>query len=316
MKFPRENTHPLNKLSLKIFLFSFDLSVDKMTSFLEKSFDFITFLLLNPVEITKLEHRSYKNYFKCFIFTLNVFFCLFSSVFAFLTFTTTEVFVFNMGFTLQLVQTGFPTLISFYLGIDLLRERKLKLSIKNFKSVDKAWKNTGKFKICICLLVLLIVRSIKLYIAPTFIHVAYALCSMIPELIASLSDFVFVFYIDNLTNEITKCNKNLRLEQLNLRTVNEIKNSLDKFHQAAYNICKVYSSRLIFTLSFNFIQLVLSLYWIFIRISFGHLHGVQGFATFLYAIQPTLCFYVIFKATQNCFVAVSFALFKSFLLKF
>lgn len=276
-----------------------------MSCLFSKTFDFLTFFLLHPLEMSKFRQQSFEKFVNCFVISLNLVYCWFSLILAFCTFETIDEIQLNMGTSLQFVQTVFPSLICFYLAIDVISARNVKLLLKLERNLVRETKNFHKFKLFVCFLILLAVRLTKLLIGPFITNVIYALCTMIPELVASMNDFAFAFYVDNLTTRIRDFNKCLKTKTMKLKEVKEVEEALIDFHQTSCDIGKVYSSRLFLTLSFNFIQLVISLYWIFIRIAFDHLHGTEGFATFLYVIQPVLCFFVVFNSAQNCLNEVS-----------
>jgi hypothetical protein len=271
-----------------------------MTRVISKYFEFLTLVLLNPVEIKKYRQRGFENHFYFHIFILNLIYCFFSLIFAFYTFSFLEVLAVNMGMTLQFVQTVVPSLNMFYLSMDFLKNVKIDLSLKLQKSCAESIKSSSRSKILVCLSVLMIVRAIKLFLAPFFQNFIYALCTMMPELVASMSDFAFAFYVDNLTNQIKKFNDELRLQQIDWKVAKEVEKALSEFHRISQDICRVYSSRLFVTLSYNFVQLVIALFWIFIRIAFNHLYEIDGFASFLYIVQPILCFSIVFQSVQNC----------------
>lgn len=162
-----------------------------------------------------------------------------------------------------------------------------------------------KAKVIFKLLVLLSIRSIKFYFARQLVNVAYSLSNMIPELISSMNDFAFTFFVDLLTNETNEFNKELNRIEMDLDSIEGVESRLQEFHELSQAICKIYCCRLILTMAYNFIQLVISLYWMFIRIIFNHLEGVDGFLSCCYFIQPFLCICTIFYTTQQYLNAVT-----------
>lgn len=278
-----------------------------MRKYFSNFLSILTFMLLNPIELKMFRLRRYEKYFKFQVFSLNIVYCFFSLIFVIYNFEVNGKITLNVGITLQAIQTIVPSLLSFYFAIDLMKFKKINLRLKIGKALLHGRSEEirmCKVKLFIRLLVLLLVRAIKLSIGPTFTNYSYALCTMLPELITSMSDFLFAFYVEVLAIKIAKFNTNLRALEMDLDVMKEVEAKMKFLHDIARGICKVYSSRLILTIWFNFIQLVISLFWIFIRIAFNHLKGVAGFVTFLYIVQPLLCIYAICHAAQQCLNAV------------
>lgn len=275
-----------------------------MTSRFNRFFDYFTFFLLNPIRIKKFCTAGFERHFKFHIFMLNLVYGFFSVMLALHTFGVHEELKLNMGSLLQSIQTFVPISISFYLALDFIRKQKLILSVQvaekllRQESVDLKLR---KFKLVSRLVVLLVTRGVKLYVGPHFVNTAYALCTMMPELNASLSDFAFAFYVESLTHEINHFNQDLRLSVMDLKKVKEVEKQLEKLQQTSHDICELFSKRLMLTIFFNFIQLVIALYWIFIRIAFNHL---SHFVTFLYIVQPLLCIVTVFHSAHHCLKAV------------
>lgn len=274
-----------------------------MDHFSEITFNYVTFLFLNPVNVAKLGSVGYEKHYLFQFIMLNFIYVFFSIILSLYTFFENKSNRLNIAILLQFVSTVVPTLITIYLSIDILSEKKKNLNSKISNWLDcKVNQKVNRLKLLARLAVLLATRAIKLYHSPKFVNAAYSLCSMMPELCYSMSDFTFIFYVENLTSEIKAFNdKLLLLKEINCEKVIEIKITLEKLHEISRNINEAFSSRLIVTLFYNFVQLVVSFYWIFIRIAFGHFNG---FVTFLYVIQPFMCIYGICKSTQRCLNAV------------
>lgn len=273
--------------------------------FLDNWFDSVTFLLLNPVRVEKFRRVGYEKHFVFQFIMLSCAYSFFSVLLALYTFLESGISRLTIGLLLQFVSTLVPLFMSWYLSIDFLRERKIHLNCKISKRVHKEVDQKEKlcrFEVSAMLIILLVTRALKLHHSPKFVNIAYALCSMMPELCSSMSDFIFVYFVENLTNEITAFNSQLLImEEIDNEKVIEVKMKLEELQELARNINEAFSSRLIVTLFYNFVQLVISLYWIFIRFAFGHFNG---YVTFLYVIQPFLCIYAVCRSTQKCLNAV------------
>ena len=280
-------------------------SFDKMTRFFFQAFDYLTLLLLNPLEIKKFRIAGYENHFKFHILMLSYVNCCFSILFAVYTFGERKTIQLDVGTTLQFVQTMFPILISLYLAVDFVKDEKIVLSLKISKSLLRK-KNYGvklcKLKMIFRLLVLFSTRGIKFYNSYALVNVFYSLCNTMPELILAMSDFAFTFFIELLTCEIIHFNNKLKAGKIDSSTIYEVEARLLELQKSSQNICKVYSSRLIVTITFNFITLVISLYWTFIRIVFHHI----DYASLSYYVQPVLCVCTIFNSTHQLAKAVNF----------
>lgn len=270
---------------------------------LEKLFNCVSLLLLSPNNVGQERVEGFQIGFKILIFILNIFYTLFSLIFNAFTFLEYKELKLNMGIMLHMIQTIIPTAMSFYLSLDLMRTRKVALSMRVEKRLFK-YKSLATsllmVKFLIRVMILIVVRVAKLWATPFFANVAYTLCTMMPELVSSMSDFIFVFYIEALTSEIRNFNNSLKLSRLELNTIQMVVRKADKLHNIASDIYKIYSQRIIITIFFNFVQLVIALYWIFIRIAFNHLGGADGLITFAYIVQPLLCIFAICQSTQAC----------------
>lgn len=83
-------------------------------------------------------------------------------------------------------------------------------------------------------------------------------------------------------------------------------NSLAKSKVLSNLLQNFFSRRLIFTLVFNYLQIVSSLYYIFIRISFNIFNSWEDWTSFLFLIQPVFCLVSIFVSVQRYIKKVNF----------
>lgn len=278
-----------------------------MTSTFDKAFDILTLFLLNPIRIKKFRVVGFENHFKFHILLLSSVYCFFSSILALYTFEENARIQLNMGSSLQFIQTSMPILISFYLAFDFVKEKKIVLSSKVSESLASAESIGCKFrqlKVILILASLLLIRGFKLYVSHNLASLAYSLSCMMPELMLSMSDFAFTFFVESVTQKITHFNHELRTCKLDMKTFRRVQERFEEFQELARDICRIYSSRLICTIFYNFIQLVVSLYWSFIRVKFNHMDSIKGIASFFYFVQPFLCIYTILHSTQQFTISV------------
>lgn len=112
--------------------------------------------------------------------------------------------------------------------------------------------------------VLLIVRVLKIIYAGS----VYSVNSMFTELVCSASDYAFIFNIEKLSVYIKKYRNGINRE--NIKHLN-IREHYLVFYKVANLITRRFSFSLFINITFTFITLITSSYWIFIRITWGPL---------------------------------------------
>jgi hypothetical protein len=127
------------------------------------------------------------------------------------------------------------------------------------------------------------------------------LAPMMPELVASANDFLFSLCVVELTSEVRSINEVLKLKKLDPMTMNEVNKVIEKHLEVSSSLKRLFSPRLFVTLLYHFIELIIGLYWIFIRIAHNHFNKVEGYTTFIYMFQPVYCFLVTFGSV-HCYV--------------
>lgn len=115
---------------------------------------------------------------------------------------------------------------------------------------------TAKFCLMVC------IRVLKLFFAGT----TFSSNAMFPELVCSINDYAFTFYVELLSVCIKNYADNIKIE--NVMSM-DVRHHHLKFVKLARKINQRFNFGLFFTISFNFILLILSLYWFFIRIIYG-----------------------------------------------
>lgn len=268
----------------------------------KRLFDFLTLVLLNPRDV-----RGIAKYFKLKLFILSVFYTSLSGLFIARTFQEYTVIVVNIGFVIHFIQTVVPALISFYLGLDFIRDKKIKVFAKITEYFQCISEREHESQVLVAIFILFVARGIKLYVAKgAVVNIAYAMGTFVPELVSSMNDLMYVFCINSLTAKIKKFNHHLSDSEMNLNNFTKIEEELESFHKMSKKICAFYSFRLVSTIAFNFVQLLIAFYWIFIRIAFNHLETIENFVTFVYLVQPLMCIFTVFYSSQQFLKAVSY----------
>lgn len=177
-------------------------------------------------------------------------------------------------FVLIVVQVIFPLIIEIAISCEALYKKKFEVKIwKKFKTLESILeKNLGQRQLnevnhaftwlIVKFMFLLILRTLKII----FGGVTFSFNMLFTELCCSASDYAFTFYVDLLTIYV-KCysEKLLRGDQMDIR-----KDYLT-FYKLANLLTRRFSISLLLNVTFNFITLIISFYWIFIRIAYGRL---------------------------------------------
>lgn len=135
--------------------------------------------------------------------------------------------------------------------------------------------STGEKKFLRNFIIIIITRVAKLALQTNVVNRIYFTKTLFSELTFALNDFMFQYYLSLLIDHlrIVKCKlvstkKNDNVELLR-------KELLENFW-IKRGIRKRYSFELFVTVLYNFFQLIVALYWIFMRIKFNHLKTTQS----------------------------------------
>lgn len=187
---------------------------------------------------------------------------------------------------LMALQCVVPLVIEVCINIEAFRKRKqeekfveifkdLQLTLVTDLNCNEVRGSTSILILFVLkILVLIFVRLLKLTIADTL----YSFNGMMTELICSVSDYAFIFYVDLLkiyVREYINSINSKNIEHLNVR-----KHYLT-FYEISQMITQRFSVSLFCNIAFTFITLITSFYWVFIRIIYGPLR--QGLATWNYS---------------------------------
>jgi hypothetical protein len=92
--------------------------------------------------------------------------------------------------------------------------------------------------------------------------------AMMTELVCSVSDFAFIFYIDLLKIYVRQYASSITSE--NIATL-DVRRHFLTFHKLTRMITGRFSLSLFMNIAFTFVTLITSFYWVFIRIIYGPL---------------------------------------------
>jgi hypothetical protein len=122
---------------------------------------------------------------------------------------------------------------------------------------------------------------------------------MMPELVTSANDFLFSLCVVELTGEVRSINEVLKLKKLDCETMNKVNKVIKNHLEVSSSLKQFFSPRLFVTLLYNLVQLTIALYWIFIRIAHNHFNKIEGYASFIYIVQPSCCLFAVFGSVHG-----------------
>lgn len=217
------------------------------------------------------------------IIYLQILFLLLSLYFAPATFE--NITKFSILMLIYIVQVTLPFFVEIFLSVEAFNKRKLEFKIlKKFEKIENILKlnfnceiksetNAACFNFAFKILILLFVRLLKI----KFSAVPISLHMMIPELVCSISDYSFIFYVDILYVYVNKYCQLMNNDNIIKININD---DYLQFLEISNMISKRFSVGLLLNVTFNFIVLIIDFYWIFIRISFNRLK-LKGLLTAL-----------------------------------
>lgn len=265
-------------------------------------FNYITFILLNPTNLI------FEKDLKVLLLFLNSIYLVFSVFFVtdiFFELNQTGDLKFSVGCVLVFIQLVIPQILQLFFVLHFIRDKKMQLLMKIDKVLIENQRGLMWHKIkFICHISIIIgVQLAKLLFAEKFFNIAYAFSVLIPDAVRCASDLIFVYYVDILTSLINSSVDDIKFLLLTPTTLREHRNKITEYSEICFMLTKFYSMKLLLNITFNFILLITSCYWIFVRLAFNHL---KNFETFLYLVQPLLCMITVFHSSHKCFMTVSF----------
>lgn len=224
-------------------------------------------------------------------------------------------FELSIFFFIDIFEQIIPWLIQIFLNLRAFKLKKKFLELEGEMNSIKLGSN--KWQLIFYVFTIAAARLMKCILCPEINYVLACCAILFSELIFSCNDFIFVYYVDQLTDHLKM------MSMTDGKTI-FITKEIRKNFKVMRKVHKIFSATLFITISNNFLQLVFSLYWIVVRIIFGYLKESKGkfsnilmhlsmyyyfqlkcfllyldFITFLYVVQPILCLWVVFSAYEN-----------------
>lgn len=221
----------------------------------------------------------------------------------------------DIYFVIDTFQLEYIYLLEILFVVRALTKQKIQRRI--YKSInfeltlkdDSSERNTF-----LCFLLLVSPRLMKLSVAGNSGYFEYMIKPTFSELTMASSDLMFIFYISKLTAHLR-----------HIRAIVERKSHSGSFSveyrkllanlAVKHEINQRYSLELFLTISYNFLHLIICLYYVFMRIRFNQLKRVSGetfcqietnfkltftdFITFVYLVQPIFSMASLFCTYQN-----------------
>lgn len=249
---------------------------------------FMLFCVLLGIQFNKL--NSHGIYFKkivliC-IMQLQLFYWILSAVLVIVTCYMWKNSTNTIGFYVHLSQVVPPFMIMVYINTCAFMNQDKHQEISNgLENIDKmlnsvARKTNNYPKNLICCFIrncnfMIILKVLRIYLLRADLYNVLFSCSIfIPELICFANDFLFIFFINLLTNKIKKLNKSLSSRTTITKSgLLKLQKTSLKISEISQKINAFYSKSLCCTIFYNFISLVICLYWLFARIVYDHLNS-------------------------------------------
>lgn len=249
---------------------------------------FIIFCVLLGIQFNKLNNHG--KYFKkivliC-IFQLQMFYWIISAVLVLITCYMWKNSTNTIGFYVHLIQVLPPFMIMVYIITSAFINQDKHQEISNgLENIDKilysvSRKTNSYLKNLIWCFIrncnfMIILKVFRIYLLRAdWYNVLFACSIFIPELICYANDYLFIFFINLLTNKIKKLNKSLSSRTtISKSGLLKLKKTSLKIIEISQKINAFYSKSLCCTIFYNFVSLVLCLYWLFTRIVYNHLNS-------------------------------------------
>lgn len=154
-------------------------------------------------------------------------------------------------------------------------KRRLQKKISDFLTMKRIVSSEGERAFFINLSILVIIRVVKLGIVRLDTQRIFMQKAMFAELILASSDFMFAYYVCCLVKDLEVIRMNL-LYDGNRMTVHKIQRELLQSFWIKRDLELRYSFELFISIVYNFLQLIIALYFICMRVTFGYLKNLDG----------------------------------------
>jgi len=201
----------------------------------------------------------------------------------------------------DIIQLGFPFIVKNFVTFEALRKRQIQSEIEAFvkKCKHKSVKKNQIYFMVNCLIwVMLQSGKFALFLSDFGFYkgnrrsLYYALAIFLPGVVNAAHEFLFLFYVECLIDDLKDITKNLR--KLNEEARNRI---LENF-QIKFQLEKRFSAGIASSITVYFLLLISSLYWIMMRIIYSRLKTTTDFATFFYFLPPAFCIWKLFSVSE------------------
>lgn len=260
-----------------------------MSSVFDKAFKIVSFVFLNPINQNIWEKNALKVLF-CALNIICLFFCL---VLAYSNLPL-SLLKLKVLYIIGFFQTYVFIIVSFVLVVDFQVRGRFVLGISQFCSAKS--KLTYFFSIS----VLLTVRFVKIILGSgRFKYISFTIMQIFPEIIISTNDLIYAVSICELSTEIKVLNNRVLSEKFLWKNLAKLEEMVDIHVMSSNSMNNFFSPRIFLTLVYNYFQLITSLYYIFIRQISNKLNTAEGYASFIFSVQPICCFIVIFFCVDS-----------------
>jgi hypothetical protein len=201
-------------------------------------------------------------------------------------------------------QSVFPLLIQNFLIIRafVMRNQQKLIAIKLRSSYIQ---EDGKYeqKFIFRMFLIICVRFLKYCCIANFSSGIYYFQSTFAELIYSSNDLMFVYYVELLIEYLDYINHKVQT----MRTQNDlkiIKMEIFEVFKLKRKILNRYSIDIFITISYNFVLLIISFYWVVMRLIFNYLKTYQSFGTFTHFPIPIFVYWLLFSRCERFYLKV------------
>ena len=235
-----------------------------------------------------------------------------------------NVFFINSAVVVYLIEKLFPIFIHVFLLLNtVIKCNVVKKLHKNLEEIDcdliEIFNGDIFFKSPLRMLIVnLIVLIATRALMASIIDPLFMLSTALSELILSINDLHFKFHLDSLTERLIKLNSFISSSSKpSVERILKIRNLTMKMQSYAESTNDYFSSNVFVTISFNFLSIIISMHWIFIRLVYTKMNNIDGkivFKILCLLINLTFRFCILFVSysTNSMFIGNFLFLFKMF----